>query len=291
MSAAKVIPIRAVREAVESFGGRRSRTSRRLTEAEAADLRYLWQGYAADLGIRSLHGIIERQLLLAPPRDVQTPVLEELVRAGGFAPEGRIIRLVVAEGLATRHEVKRAIAQLSRVGRRGPRIERIPCERPVVEPDQAKRTHTEQQRLDEWTGYDLRLTERGAVKMRLSLEHVGGRTKQEQREERWRRQDEALEREHHMLAVGSGCHTAQADPRDESLTARRRAAANRAIVALGKLTRVQVLVLQRIFGEYHKTDDAELLAITSLVPGTSRARASQMRDDACDAYRIARGLS
>lgn len=283
-----VVAIAPKPAAVESYSGRTARPDRRLTEHEAEDLCYLWQGYAADLGIRSAHSMVERHILLrAPPRNVRAPVLEELVvRQHGRAPEGRIIRCVVADGLATKHEVRMAILYLTRVGRKGPRIERIPVPRPEtpttcgVKRDGRECGHPCSS--CEWTGFDLRATDRGAVPMGLSLQSVP-RT----REDRWRAADEALEAEWHMIPCGVGSETHAPSMRDEPLGARQRRAVDRATAALSRCSRETALVLQALYGQHHVSEESELEAVRRAVGG-SREGARLRRDAACAAYRLAR---
>lgn len=287
----------SARAAVESFESKRARqvnarASKRLTEAEAEDLRYLWHGYESDLGIRSVHGAIERQLLIkAPPRDLQEPVLEELERAKGRAPEGRILRIVTSERWGTRREVRLAIEYLTRPhGRRGPRVERIPVDQPetpsTCELRRTGRACSHPCSSCEWTGYDLKLTERarGEIRMQLALASVP-KSREQRRAESWAAQDAALEREWRILAVKGEAHGAPTTR--DGLSKRQRAAVNRAMTALAMLTRQQATVLELVYGSFHAVEDLELATIAAKFKVT-KPRAAAMRDDACEAYRKAR---
>lgn len=276
------------RSPVESFGRDNPTTHRQtgLSEHESEDLRYLWQGYSADLGIKSAHGALERRLLMSPPRDTQKPVLDELERAGGRLAEGRVVRLVVLEGWGTRREVKRAIAYLTRPSaKRGPRVERIAVPRP-----EASKAHNEQQgRCDhgcaacEWTGWDLRLTERGEIRMQLALGSVAS---SDPRGDRWARIDARLQEELCVMAVKSATPHAPSI-QEETLGARQRRAVNRATAALSKVTAFDAHVLQVVYGAVYASEEAEIEAVRKLVGG-DRAKAESARESACRAYREAR---
>jgi hypothetical protein len=271
---------------VETFEGPKAPTSGRLTDFESEDLRYLWQSYGADLGMRSAHGLVEQALLmLAPPRDVQKTVLEELARHGGRAPEGRIVRLIVLEGLATAHEVRLAIAYLGRPGRKGPRVERVEVPQPEVHENPKERSYQEQARLDEWTGWDLQLTERGAVRMKLALDGAPKEWR-DPRELAWRAHDEALERFWHVIPVGQS-RGGGARSHEEMLGSRQRRSANRALVALAQMTQRDCHVLQCVYGRAHGTDEAEVEAVRAIVGG-SRDDAEAAIVTASAAYRAAR---
>ena len=289
------------------------RASERLSPAEREELEYLWGSYSADMGIRSVHGAIEDRLRRSPPRDeARRAVLDELERAGGRAPEGKILRIVVADGGFTRYEVRRAIQLLELHGK----VDRVA----VASPPDALRMDsgehvglTDAQR--EWTGFDLREQARGNLTMRLALRST--HSPDETRAARWRRQDEAIERELHTLP----CSDDQRSPptlRDEPLAPRRRAAVDRATAALAVLPSRLQRVLWRLYGglrpeERARGEDGELLAIAeytdrvrSEVGYASPAHALRMRTkdsawlalakrdaqalivDACKAYRIAR---
>lgn len=278
----------STRPSVESFESKRARqvtaqASKRLTEAEAEDLRYLWHGYESDLGIRSVHGAIERHLILkAPPRDLRQDVLAELQRAHGRMPEGRVLRIIVAEGIGTKREIRLAIERLCHEGKRGPKVERLPVDRPET-PTTCEVKRTGKSCLHpcvscEWTGYDLKSRERGELTMSLALASVP--------RDRWVARDEELEREWRMLAV-KGEPASVPTMRDEPLSKHQRAAVNRAMATLATLTRQQVTVLELVFGSFHAVDDLELSAISSKFHVT-KSKAVSLRDDACEAYRKAR---
>lgn len=277
----------------ETFEGRRERRSRRLTEFESSDLQYLWQSYASDLGVKSAHGLIERHILLmAPPRDVQRPVLEELAMAGGRAPEGRVMRIVVFEGLATRREIRLAVECLTRTGKRGRKVERIPVPRP--EPSNACEGKCDlaldrKQRACaacEWTGYDLRLTERGEIRLGLALRSVP-MTRAERRQKVWDAKDDALRREWQTMEPGAeGVHAPQYDM--ELMGSRQRKAVDRAIATLSLVSHKHAVILHCWLGRYHANENALLDAVRRFEIGASRERAKEMLEEASDAYRAAR---
>lgn len=121
---------------VVSVDSRRERALARadgelLTERERAELAYLWGGYEAALGARSIHGAIRDRLLRAPPSDVRRAIVDRLVTHGNHAERDRLEEDLVNEGLATRRELHLAVtsllrtrhlrAEVSEVERRRPR--------------------------------------------------------------------------------------------------------------------------------------------------------------------------
>ena len=254
----------------------------RLTEQEAEDLVYLWQSYAADLGIRSVHGAIERALLLrCPPRDLRRPVIEELERAGGRSPENRIVRLVTLERWGTKREIVQAIARLLA----DRRAEKIATERPETPATcgvlRTGRTCQHACAACEWTGFDLRLVDR-----RKATEPPTYESAQDRRARGWREQDEALESDHHQLAV-KATSDATRTGRDELLGARKREKVERARSVLRKLSRFQVLILEQVYGGHWASEEPLILAVKAMCGG-SRARALDAIEQACAAYRKAR---
>lgn len=263
-----------------------SRRTFRLTNKEVQDLRDLWTGVGLVIGVRSPQGALENRLLLAPPRDLTGPILDELELHGGRCCEGLLLRLVAFDkhGLprdrGVPSEIRRALKQLVREGK----VERRPMPMPDVPPPTRfdeklgewvpNRTYAEQRRVDDWTGFEIRLA--GA---RLALRIVPL-----EREERWRRQDEALEREWHTIQGSETPGTLSYDPPEDA----RSSGANRALRALAKLSERQAEVLRAIFGQHHDSSESELDAVRALVGGDAEA-ARAATEDACKAYREARG--
>ncbi len=266
---------------VESFEGRHERTSKRLTEFEAADLRYLWDGYESDLGIRSLHGSIEFRMLMSAPRDVRAAVVEELERHGGRAAEGLVLRVLAAEGTATRAETRRALRMLERTGR----VERVAVERP----ERPTMCSLPRRACDHacshcmWTGWDLRLRERGEVRISLALRAVPKTP-----EQRWAERDERLRAQLHTIEPSAGAGTHAASVEREPLPAYKRAAVNRALTALAKLSTLEAAALRCLYGDTHyPTEQSELRALRAATGVPTDARARELRDRACEAYRAA----
>lgn len=181
---------------------RESRQSRFLTQGEAAELQDLWCGYGARLWAGSVHAMLEAHYLQRPPSTrVRGYVVEELERAGGRAPEGRVIEIIAAEWAAdrsaglrsrvTRYEIRRAIGQLVSHGH----VSKLPAERPASSHDRV----SDAERW--WTGFDLCLVgahERGSPTMRLAART----TSLAPRADRWRAQDEAIRREWYTIRTG-----------------------------------------------------------------------------------------
>lgn len=251
------------------------RTPTTLTEAEADDLRYLWGGYGTDVGIRSPHGALEMKLLLAPPRNVSSPILDELERQAGRCCEGRLIRLVVLEGWGVASEIRRALRKLIAVSR----LERWSFDTPVVPDNPIDRTHAQQQRLADYTGYEIRVRAKGDVKMRLALGRVPLT-----REERWQRQDDALESECLMMAVKAPPPSARAD--GDYVGTLQSARLDRTRLRLGRIARAHVDILQLTYGVGYMSDDdaAERLRFRF---GGSREKSATAIEAACRAYREA----
>ena len=108
-------------ETFEDKGERReaAQEARRLSPQERTDLLYHWGGYEAAVGCRSAMGAIMAVALRAPPRERPTwrLVEEELARKSGKMPADRLERIVAAEGLATRYEVRCAVRGMGLAGR------------------------------------------------------------------------------------------------------------------------------------------------------------------------------
>lgn len=268
---------------VESYDNRRERASNareapRLTGAERADLDELWGIAYAALGVRSAHGAVQDRMRRSPPRDqVRNSVIDELKRAGGRAPEGRVYRILIEEGVATRYEIKRAIQLLGW----NDKVTRVPVEMPKGNMDQKdlppQLTHAQ----NEWTGFELRLfvRERGDISMRLALATVS-----KSREERWREQDDALERECHMIHCGDDPSFAPGD--EPELHGERRAKMDRATRSLAKMEPLLVKVLKAMFVDARprETDVEAVVRCLSVTAG----RAGDLIADAYTSFRSAR---
>ena len=260
----------------------------RLTEHEAEDLRYLWQSYAADLGIRSVQGAIESALILRrPPNDLRRPVAEELHCVGGRAPEGRFVRRVMSAQRSTRREVVQAITRLVAEER----IEKVSTERPetptTCDLPRTGRTCSHPCSSCEWTGFDLRLVEQAEASgptegpAEADPKHKAWRA----RARAWYAQDDALERELHTMCVKE-TPGSKREGREELLSARQRQSAERARTALRKLTSFEVRVLEQVYGGVRATEAAILEAVRAMVGG-SMPKALASIEQACSAYRAA----
>lgn len=240
---------RIPRTAVQSYGGKKKREGARLNGVEQDELWYLWGAYSAALGVRSVQGAIEDRLRRGPPRDeIRRQVLDELERAGGRAPEGAVLRILVAEGV-TRYEARRAVTMLLNHGK----IERVPVESPTSE---GRGLSTAQR---EWTGFDLRIPQRGELTMKLALRFVR-RDPDDQDRHRWKKQDEALEREWQTLAVSDDSGGISVFEREESIAAKRRVGVERSLRALCAMPRHLVVVLRRVYADSRPGEDP-LLAV------------------------------
>lgn len=272
---------------------RASRRSFRLTGKETQGLRDLWTGVGLVLGLRSPHGALENRLLLAPPRDVDSPLLEELERLSalssrardGWVSEGALLRVVTTETSdrkprGVKGEFRRALQRLVRDGaveRRAVELPNVPA-RTVVNPKtnevEPLRTNAEQLTIEDWTGFEVRRAD-AAPKLALV---------RSTREERWRRQDEALEREHQLMHGSESRPTQSYDPPEDARTS----AANKAFNALSKLSERHAEVLRIVVGQHHPSDESEVEAVRGLVGGDD-ARARVAIEEACRAYRVALG--
>jgi hypothetical protein len=260
---------------------RSSRRSFRLTGRELQDLRDLWTGIGLQFGVRSAHGAVETRLLMAAPRNVSAPLLEELSRQRGRCSEGKLLRLVALEGWGVPNELRRVLKRLVREGR----VERVPLPMPDVTPLtttldprtgdlEAQRTNSEQLRMNDWTGFEIRL-----------VAQPGKRIEQLTREERWRRDDEELEREW-RVQHGSESHNASSsyDPAENE----RAEGATRAHLALMKMSERHAEILRTLFARHHAGEADEVEAVRALVGGDEE-RAREEIASACSAYKAARG--
>jgi hypothetical protein len=227
---------RRATQSFESVPAQREATkqSLRLTPKEIELLEYLWRGYASELGCKSLHGATENRLLRSPPKNTARPlVLAELERAGGRAPEGGVLRILVAEG-CTRYETRQAIHWLVQGGA----IERTPVD-PVTLDKDGKLTKG----AHESTGHELRLATPPAI--RLALVRVPVPPEERQRR-RWQSQDDALEAWHQTLVCGD---SAEAPVMVELAESKLRRTVPATLAALRAIDPVHALVLRRVYGD------------------------------------------
>jgi hypothetical protein len=243
----------------------RRRTSR-LASDDVEDLRYALSGVSSDLRLQSVHAAVERRLMMAPPRFPGAPVLEELMRLGGRASEGRVVRIVRMEGWGTRSEIDRAVRRLVSEER----IEKIAVPLPVA-PAPADRTPGEQLRLEDWTGFDLKLVAHRRHVLALKPE------------ERWQRDDEELEREWRIVHGTETRSTAYSYEPSETVQWGRIV---RVRAALAKIPDAHCRIIAVVFRE-RLTESEELEAVRELVGG-DEDHARVAIDNACRAYREAR---
>jgi len=247
--------------------------SKRLSEYEAEDLRYVWAGVSADMGVRSPHASLEARLLMAPPRDVEAPILEELARLGDWVCEGFLLRLVTMETSTSvprgvPGELRRALQQLVRSGR----VERRDWPLPDV-PPRAERSNRDQQRIEDYTGFEVR---RAVV--------TAARLVPMTREERWAAEDADLERAWQTIPCKESQHATGDYEPPENVQMRR---VDRARKTLARLNELDRKVLAAVYGEHRATETAEVEAVRFLVGGDEeKARAAI--DAACTHYRDAR---
>lgn len=92
----------------------------RLDERERTELLLAWSGNESSLGCRSSHASVVDKLLRAPPRDgvvIERAIEEELLRHGRQGREReRLAMLLVDEGVATKHEVRRTLRAMAGKG-------------------------------------------------------------------------------------------------------------------------------------------------------------------------------
>lgn len=264
----------------------------RLTDHEAEDLRYLWQSYASDLGIRSVQGAIEQALLLRePPSDLRRPAVDELQRIGGRAAEGRFVRHLMSSQRSTRREAVQAVSRLVTEER----IEKVATERPepptTCDLAMTGKSCRHPCSLCEWTGFDLRLVEQREAKGPTEgpVEADPKNKAWRARVRAWYAQDEALEREHHTLAVSETQGSKRAG-RDELLSKRKRRQVDIAQKALEMLSHFDAHVLQLVYGGIWPTEATILDAVRAMMGG-SLVKAKASIDRACDAYRCAREVA
>ncbi|HEY1956711.1 MAG TPA: hypothetical protein VGH28_13920 [Polyangiaceae bacterium] len=250
----------------------------RLTGPELQDLRDLWTGLGPRVGVGSPQLALENSLLRAPPRDVSGPLLEELDRWPGWVSEGRVFRVVMLEGWGLKRELRRSLAQLVDAGK----VERRALVAPELPPPTrfdpdvkgyvAGRSPKEQERIDDWDGFEVRSTTRLALKI-VPLE----------RAEKWRRQDEALEREWRIVHGTETRNASTYEPPDDPHAA----GARRARAALAKLSERHEKILRTLYAGHGGTDESGIDAVRALVGG-EREAAIEVIGAACAAYRQAR---
>lgn len=273
-----IIVSRSARQAVEDHEANQARaesfglddapptkkSSPRLRPDELVELEYLWGSATAEMGVRSVHGAIEDRLRRAKPRDgIRRRILEELDRHEGHAIEGALVCVLLAEGGCTRYELRRAIRMLLAHGK----IERRELAGVVECKPQPKRAKAEPDAVfvkPEWSGYELVLVgakaraqakkdeakrARGDLTMNLALRSSGmtEEARHEARRDRWRRQDEALERECHMIECKDSPGAPDIDA-EQMLSPLALARIERAMRALSKIPPLHRKVLRAIYG-------------------------------------------
>jgi len=182
--AVRVAP--SARHAVQSYESKpkqrkADRDSKRLSAEEHGDLLLLWGGYEAAIGgCRSASGAILDAALRAPPRErpVWNLVCAELERRGGRVPLEKLVAILADEGMATAHEVRRALRAMQGVGRI------------------TKYVQDEPERVDRWdpvAGEYISVNVMVPTEV-VRMERLAGTPPPSELapEERWRREDDAL---------------------------------------------------------------------------------------------------
>jgi hypothetical protein len=99
----------------------RDREDGKLDEVERSELVYFWSGLSSALGCRSVHGAIQDRLMLSPPsigRVVEDAIEQELVPRGKQGREReKVINALALENGATRHEIRRTLRGMVGAGR------------------------------------------------------------------------------------------------------------------------------------------------------------------------------
>lgn len=199
----------SARHAVQSYESRpkqrkAERDSKRLSAEEHGDLLLLWGGYDAAIGCRSAFGAILDAALRAPPRErpIWRLVTAELDRRGGRMPLDKLVTILADEGMATAHEVRRALRAMQGIGRITKSVQ--------DEPERVTR-------IDPATGEYVSFTVVIPTEV-VRLERVPGAPPPPEltREERWRREDEEVR----ALCEGVvPCHETRSCRRDSGLPA------------------------------------------------------------------------
>lgn len=278
---------------VETFDDRReqreaARDALKLTPAEREDLEELWGGLQASLGMRSVQGAIQDRLRRSPPRDeVRIQVVQELDRAGGRAPEGKVLRIVIAEG-ASRYEAKRAVQMLVL----WEHVVRVDVEMPVGHESKKKKSDGTDDVVRglsdaqaEWTGFDLRLTKKARGELAERFARRRAMTDEAARRARWKAQDEALEAECQMIH----CSDAESFSPYSSvpeLAPWRSAKVTRATMALQNTSPMTARVLHALIAGRHPGEDEEK-AVARIV-GVGLVQAGKLIGDAFADYKSAR---
>lgn len=177
-SGPRVTPTRNVRHGVPTG---------RLTAAERGELEYLWLQYDSDLGARSVHGAIEDRLRRDSPKALAGPITDLLRVAGGRTQLRLLVRALRREFQATRHEVDCSIGGLvkaKRVALEGGGRAALEWLAADGEPLDHQGKDADRGRFDE-------------TFVRLLPTVAGVRAT---REQRWREQDEEIERGWRMIA-------------------------------------------------------------------------------------------
>jgi hypothetical protein len=133
------------REARLAMREDRNREAGKLDDGERGELLFLWSGFDAALGCRSIQGAIYDRLLRSPPHTgmaLQDAVEQELIKHGkDGAPRDELLRILIAENVgATSREARMVLRQLADAN--PPRIELYVAERTTKKPCRCGRLAT-----------------------------------------------------------------------------------------------------------------------------------------------------
>lgn len=261
----------------------RDREAGRLDEWERAELLYLWSGNDAAI-IRSAQGAVVDRLLRAPPRvgeELDREVVEFLTRRGrAGAPREKLVEVLAAENVgATRHEARLTLRRMVGAGR----VEFF------VAGVERRKSCTCKSSLGEYNGESAGApgTARahagcvcgaGAVEsvptemVRIAESTVKVATARQTAEERWAKQDSALEAFCQMVHCGESSSSG-----GSRMSASVVGGASRARDALLRLAPVHARVLERVYGPQARPGYAGILTpeasrLAPLLPVVERAR-------------------
>jgi hypothetical protein len=99
----------------------RDREAGKLDDGERGELLFLWSGFDAALGVKSVQGAVEDRLMRSPPRvgpELERQVEEELLKRGkAGAQREKLVEILSLENNATRHEASLALRRMVGAGR------------------------------------------------------------------------------------------------------------------------------------------------------------------------------
>jgi hypothetical protein len=99
----------------------RDREAGKLDDGERGELLFLWSGFDAALGVKSVQGAVEDRLMRSPPRigpELERQVEQELLKRGKAGAEReKIVEILALENHATRHEARLALRRMVGAGR------------------------------------------------------------------------------------------------------------------------------------------------------------------------------